>query len=222
MIIVTGTGRCGTAYMSRLLSSAGVECVHEGIFRLSNWARADEMVADLDALDFEANSSWLMAPFLDQFEGHTIVHLMRHPKPTIDSFRRIAFFNPRFQDSHWPYAQFAKEYLPEAWAYTTTKMRAGAFYVGWNRMIEDKAPDAIRFHVEDDPRLLLDRLDLEYEEEALYTKTDTNSCEGLIVSDVDLTQLWEPVKSDLATIAADYDYELTKLPAGCGTCRRDV
>lgn len=218
MIIVTGTGRCGTAYISRLLTSAGVECAHEGIWRLSNWPQAEEMMADLDALPFEANASWLMAPFLERFEEHTIVHLVRHPKPTIDSFRRIAFFNPRFEDSHWPYATFAKEYLPEAWAYGTTKMRAGHFYVGWNRMIEEKAPDAIFHRIEDGDTVLLDKLGLAYDEDALYRREGTNARVGQIVSDIDLTKLWNPVRDDIAQISEDYGYTLTAQPAGCPTC----
>ena len=31
-IISTGTGRCGTAYMSKLLTSVGIPCGHESLF----------------------------------------------------------------------------------------------------------------------------------------------------------------------------------------------
>lgn len=222
MIIVTGTGRCGTAYMARLLTSAGVECAHEGIWRLGNWPDAPELMHKLDEMPWDANASWLMAPFLEELEDVTVVHLVRHPKAVVDSYRRLAFFNPRFEDSHWPYAQFAKEHMPDVWRYGTTKMRAAAFYVAWNRMIADKAPDAILHRVEDDPEPLLDKLGISYDPDALHQREDTNHRNGQMVSDVDLTKLWDPVKSDIAALADEYGYIIEPHPPGCGTCRRPL
>jgi len=203
LILITGTGRCGTGWAAKVLTSAGVECAHEGFFNPGKWNNAvDELVAS----DMPANASWLVAPFLGELGATQIVHLVRHPKPTIDSFRRIGFFNPRMWRVHKPYSQFVKKHLPEAWEYTTTKMRAGSFYVGWNRMIEERAPDAIFHRVEDGPVALLEKLGIEWEGE-LFEETDYNHREGPVVSDLDTRKLWDPVKSDLAQMMDEYGYE---------------
>jgi hypothetical protein len=156
--------------------------------------------------DLPANASWMVAPFLDQFPDATVVHLVRHPKPTIDSFRRIAFFNPRYRAAHQPYSKHAKEYCPEAWQYSTTKMRAGHFYVAWNRMIERLAPDAVFHRIEDGNGELLEKLGIEWEGE-LFNDRQHNHRDGPVVSDVDTRKLWDPVRSDLAQMMDDYGYE---------------
>ena len=205
MIIVTGPGRCGTGWAAKLLTSAGVECGHEALFSFDGWEAAQERMAESD---LNADSSWLAAPFLDRLEDATVVHLVRHPKPTIDSFRRIGFFNPRMHRQHHHYAHFAQKHLPEAWEYTNTRMRAAHHYVAWNRMIEELAQDAIFHRVEDGGEVLIEKLELIIPEEGLYAETDYNHREGSIVSDVDLSDLWEPCKSMVAEIAEDYGYRI--------------
>jgi hypothetical protein len=156
--------------------------------------------------DLPANASWLVAPFLDQFPDATVVHLVRHPKRVLDSFRRIAFFNPRYRAAHQPQCKHAKEHCPGAWQYSTTKMRAGHFYVAWNRMIERLAPDAVFHRIEDRDEELLRKLGVEWKEE-LFSDTTYNHRDGPVISDVDTRKLWDPVKSDLAQMMDDYGYE---------------
>jgi len=105
--LVTGTGRCGTVYMARLLTLAGIPCGHESIFdwkgitwakrrlagevplelssistiRLENgrWSPEPEWLTDVEAI--EAESSYMAAPFLEEsFLSETkVIHLVRHP-----------------------------------------------------------------------------------------------------------------------------------------------
>jgi hypothetical protein len=203
-VIITGTGRCGTGYVAKLLTSAGIQCGHEDIFSFDGWTGARERLAKTD---LDADSSWLAAPFLDRLNGATIVHLVRHPKPTIDSFRRIGFFNPRWHRAHHYYARFARQHLPEAWDYRMTKMRAAHFYVGWNRMIEELAPDAVFHRIEDGGPALLDKLGIEHDGD-LFNDASYNHRDGMVVSDVDLTALWEPCRSMIAEMAERYGYEI--------------
>ena len=205
MIVVTGTGRCGTGYVAKLLTSAGVECKHEGFFNAQNWGHAVERMLESD---LPANSSWMMAPFLDKLPDPTVVHLVRHPKHVVDSLRRIGFFNVRMCEMNKPYSDFAKKYCPEAWQYNMTKMAATAFYVAWNRMIEEKAPDAIFHRIEDDDTELLDKLGIDYEGKELFSNEQYNHRDGPIVSDVNLKKrIWDPVKSDIAQMMDEYGYE---------------
>ena len=207
MIIITGTGRCGTGWASKLLTSAGVECGHEALFSFDGWEAAQERMAESD---LDADSSWLAVPFLDELDNNvTIVHLVRHPKPTIDSFRRIGFFNPRMHRQHHHYAHFAQRHLPGAWEYTNTRMRAAHYYYAWNRMIEELAPNAIFHRIEDGGEALIEKLELTIPDEALYAETDYNHRNGPVVSDVNLSALWEPCKSMIAEIARDYGYSIS-------------
>lgn len=207
MIVITGTGRCGTGYVAKLLTGAGVDCGHEGVFKFDGW---DKAVKRLEETELEADASWLAAPYLDRLnEEDVIVHLVRHPKPTIDSFRRIGFFNPRTWRNHLPYSRFTKDHVIDAWEHTTTKMRAAHFYYVWNRMIEELAPDAIFHRIGDGGKKLLEKLGIEYEGRELFDDKRYNHRDGPINSDVVLPDdLWDPCKTWIKEMAEDYEYEL--------------
>ena len=72
-VLITGIGRSGTGYMSKLLSEAGLPCGHEKVFhqrtsRLPDWR------------GLSAESSWLAVPWLGSLpEDVSVVHLVRHP-----------------------------------------------------------------------------------------------------------------------------------------------
>ena len=98
-IIVSGTGRCGTGFMSRWLTSAGIKCTHEGVFNLGGWDSALEKIQHRLAntqWGWRADSSWLAAPFLHypELDDMTVIHVVRHPKPTLDSFLRLIQYQP--------------------------------------------------------------------------------------------------------------------------------
>jgi hypothetical protein len=114
--VVTGTGRCGTVYMAKLLSSIGIGCGHETIFQPDGIEFAIERIknsTELPALnvsfaakltsktdekqgiswfqgDFEicADSSYMAAPYLDHplLEKTSIIHVVRNPIDVINSF----------------------------------------------------------------------------------------------------------------------------------------
>ncbi len=114
--IVVGTGRCGTVFIAKLLSSIGIPCTHEAIFlydgmdaalrRLNNQEPLEiSEVAKLasqydedkgigwfkspnDAANIMAESSYMAAPFLDHpcFENVGIIHVVREPMKVINSF----------------------------------------------------------------------------------------------------------------------------------------
>lgn len=135
-LIITGTGRCGTGYLSKVFQVVKVPALHERIFNPTNtefppWARAD--------------SSWLAAPFLGNYPDAYVVHLVRNPLDTVKSFVGIRFFDDSCT-SHGPYREFALEHCPEAFKLDDPTERAMAFYVLWNRRIEPHAD--VRVQVE--------------------------------------------------------------------------
>jgi len=108
-VIVTGTGRCGTVYMARLLTSLGLPCGHESIFNLSLRDLNDRLInrdfkysicsiwdtlqeKDLpkwvDLKTLKADSSYMAAPFLKHptIADVPVIHVVRNPLQVISSF----------------------------------------------------------------------------------------------------------------------------------------
>lgn len=85
-MVVTGTGRCGTGYMAKVLSGAGLPCGHEEVFGPHGWNPHSKLPAD---------SSWLAVPFLPVLEmAHcSIVQVYRNPGAVISSLLGIKFFS---------------------------------------------------------------------------------------------------------------------------------
>lgn len=84
MIIVTGTGRCGTGYWSKVLTSAGIHCGHEAVFTPFGPVLSTA----------QADASWMAAPFLRYHRDARVLHLTRHPKDVIESKLSRKFCQP--------------------------------------------------------------------------------------------------------------------------------
>jgi len=157
-VVATGTGRCGTGFTGKLLSSAGLLCGHESIFGPKG---LDNALRLLKSSSLMAESSWLAAPFLghDILKNTVIVHLVRHPEKTIQSQMRIGTWGDR--PSNNAYAQFHWRVMPDIKQYETNRLARCAYkYVHWNRMIEENAQGHvyIRHNIEDEPIELLKKL----------------------------------------------------------------
>lgn len=163
--IVTGTGRCGTVYFAKLLTSLGINCGHEAIFSHSGLNNAYErmqqkrpkvsLISKLatpkleewfpEGVDrIQADSSYMAAPFLDSSIAHDakIIHLVRHPLEVINSFvyglryfRNDCLNEDDFKDYH----TFIYQHAPSILHYPDPISRAAVFYVEWNKLIESKA-----------------------------------------------------------------------------------
>lgn len=107
---VAGTGRCGTVFLSKLLTSVGLSCLHEGVFTAYGLDVAIERIEKncvkqssiysktnpahfyegkaFDRNNIVAESSYHVVPFLDHmmFNDKTIIHVVRHPYKVISSF----------------------------------------------------------------------------------------------------------------------------------------
>lgn len=206
-LLGTGTGRCGTGYFARVLSSVGVQCSHEGVFGPDSHEQTMERIATrIDPANtwwgWEAESSWLAAPYLGlpELEGVTVVHLVRHPKKVIDSQMRIR----AFEGKHPRFHEWQMRHLPELEGLPPLH-QAALFYVRWNQMIEPHAD--IRWQIEGGILRLLDMLDIDWHDKEIYQDRRHNSRAGWGQSDVDLDGLPEPLRSDLQEITTRYGYQ---------------
>lgn len=105
-LVVTGTGRCGTGYVSKVLERAGVRCGHETAYT----PHGERYVPGL-----EAEASWLAVPYLSGLRkrGVSVGMVYRHPAAVISSLVGIGFFDPDGHPGHKPYADFARLHCPE-------------------------------------------------------------------------------------------------------------
>lgn len=162
--LVTGTGRCGTVYLARVLTSVGVPCGHESIFDYKGWDAAaakiegrQELGLSLcsqiklvsgqfvespiwlpDRTKVEAESSYLAAPFLERLPATEMIHVVRHPIKVVNSFcNYINYF--AVLPAPTEYEAFIYANIPELTNKNlTTYERACLYYVRWNQMIEAK------------------------------------------------------------------------------------
>lgn len=203
--IVTGTGRCGTGYIVRVLASAGVPSCHEGVFNLNGegFARAAIEESKQPGM-WEVDSSWLAAPYLgtELTEGLRVVHLVRHPCDVIRSFLRMGFW---MSPTYSGYRAFKIRYLPNLEEFESKVVRAGYYYVHWNRMVEPHAEH--RHRVEDDVRELLDYMGVDYEGKRLYPNTRYNS-RILFPFEFKLDMLPTGLRDEVVAMGERYGYDM--------------
>lgn len=233
--IVTGTGRVGTVYMARLLTSLGFMCGHESIFEYdgienslaklrgeislaTSNCSSNDLLNDLSIENwFEpdeiiAESSYLAAPYLDMriLQDVGVIHIVRNPLHVISSFvLDIRFFE---DDGMKKWRRFVYDHCPEVACELTPIERACRYFVDWNKMIEDKSKGKyIRLKVENEPsKKLFDFLDITLTN-TCFSNKKANSWkrrkQNLSLRDIPDSQ----VKLDFIKMCFDYGYEI-KLP----------
>ena len=174
--IITGTGRSGTVFMARFLTSIGIACTHEAVFTLDGLVYAKEIMSgsrepvlswvsrskfdkgvsfetecwldDFGAV--EAESSYMAAPYLDidEIRDASVIHVVRNPIKVVNSFCHYLNY---FVSSNTVngYEEFVYTHLPELKKDMTQYDRTCLYWVLWNEMVERHRPDYF-FRVEDD------------------------------------------------------------------------
>lgn len=136
--LVVGTGRCGTVYMAKFLSSINIPCTHEGVFykdgidgaiaRIKGESPIEiSDIAKMSSYNEEnlgktwfkekvteivADSSYMAAPFVnhDILKNTTIIHVVRKPMAVINSFvEGLGYF--RDESFNEPYLKPYHEFI---------------------------------------------------------------------------------------------------------------
>lgn len=162
--IVTGTGRCGTVYFAKLLTSLGIVCGHETIFSHEGLEVAKNKLASVAPLQtsaiselasgleepmfpdgvigIQADSSYMAAPFLNDpiLDGVKVIHLVRNPLEVMNSFiYGLHYFrNNCLENEHQEYHKFIYKHVPRVLEFKRPIDRAAAYYIEWNALIERK------------------------------------------------------------------------------------
>lgn len=85
-VIVTGTGRCGTGFMARVLTEAGIPCGHERVF--THWGDVAPQIDDPQLAD----ASWMAVPWLVHHPAALVLLPYRTPEQVLGSFLGIGFY----------------------------------------------------------------------------------------------------------------------------------
>lgn len=168
--LVTGTGRSGTVFMARLLTSVGIPCSHEMIFdhrglecaenRLKGqqymqlswasrakyengkWTELDQWLPDCK--EIQAEASYMAAPYLSSpvLKDARVIHVVRDPVKVVNSFcNYIDFFKQETPSND--YEHFVYSHVPELKERLPQYDRAALFWIRWNRMIEKSEPQLL-------------------------------------------------------------------------------
>lgn len=228
--LVTGTGRSGTVFMARLLTSVGIACGHECIFdwrgiRGAKMRLGQEIPIELSFVSkhrvdngkfipladwinidqLQAESSYLAAPFLDDeiFSETKIIHVVRNPIKVVNSFCNYMHY---FEDGEGKngYEQLIYRVLPSLKNDMPQYDRACLFYVEWNKMIEEHHP-GLFFRVEDDVTKVFDFLKIK--PTTYFTDSTINSWKKPSVEQFNLNKIESSeIKSQFCDIMKKYGY----------------
>jgi len=160
--LVTGTGRCGTVFLARFLTSIGITCGHESIFSYEGLDNALQVLNGLkkpvlskisttcfknnkwmpevqwidNVENIVAESSYMSAPFLnhEKLKNTTIIHLVRNPLKVVESFCNINYFCDKKPNNEWE--EFIYSHAPELTNDLNQIDRCCLYYIIWNNKIE--------------------------------------------------------------------------------------
>jgi len=214
-ILVTGTGRSGTTFVATTLQHLGISASHEQVYQLGarkhkEWPKQDHVEVSWAAPKFR--SSWP--------EDMTILHLVRHPLRTIESYLNVIRGLESYKKQHWMLPELLPpgnpplppEGIVEGRGWQNADWVAW-HYITWNRLVERYAEDRRRV---EDCRLttgpvewILSRLEGGWEGSTLgiaYGKANRNSVNpGKNV--VTMESFAEELREPLRIICEDYQYD---------------
>lgn len=230
--IITGTGRCGTVFMARLLTSVGLPCGHETIFdsdgldsaknrltglmplgisRISlmeyqtskdQWITLPDWSSDLS--EIVADSSYMAAPFLSEFDAK-VVQVTRNPIKVIDSFvNHLYYFSGKSPTNCWE--SFIYRTIPELTKEMPPYDRGAMYYVLWNEMIEKRCD--LRCKIEDGPQKILDFIekpDSPHFNQKVNSVIKKNAADRFVLDKIENKE----IASRLISKAKEYEYNIS-------------
>lgn len=154
-LVVTGCGRSGTQFMAAVLGHLGLKVSHERCFKEDSEYKTWEEIAEAkEWKDYDAECSWLAAPFVDILPPGTIaIHLVR------DLLKVVRCWYSHDIITTAPVGAFARKYVEyeEDW----TPLKKAIYYVyDWNELMDSHVGEGIatRVKVEDITPVFLQEL----------------------------------------------------------------
>jgi hypothetical protein len=233
--IVVGTGRCGTVFMARFLTSISIPCSHESIFKdlgidyarkimngeiqpslsytsTTKWVDGEEKkeiewLTDLSQI--EAESSYMAAPFLndDILKDSKIIHIVRNPIRVINSFcNYINYFSQEYPTNC--YEEFIYEIIPELKNKMSQYDRGCLYYILWNKLIEEQRKADLFVKIENAPKIIMNYLKINSDNPFSNDKINTFYKPVEEEFNLNLIQSKE-IKDSIIEIGIKYGYKMS-------------
>jgi len=225
--LVTGTGRSGTVYLAKLLSSVGISCGHESIFDFAginialqrlrqdipiglSWVSLRDGYGWFDLWALQADSSYMAAPYLEHhiLNDTKIIHVVRNPLLVVSSFLLdVTHFQENPKVAAWD--AFIEFHLPEIAKLKTPIEKAIYYYIKWNLMVEKQSN--FLYRVEDNVNLLFNWLDI-HSRATYFNETHANTfCKR--TRNLTLEEIPEgSLKQDFLLMFQKYGYPVEDVP----------
>ena len=230
--LVVGTGRSGTVFMARLLTSLNIPCSHEMIFNYcglecaiariqgkeplqlswvsratydqGKWQENSPWLPDLN--NVIAESSYMAAPYLkcEILKSTKIIHTVRNPIKVVNSYcNYIDFF--KSSEANNSYEQFVYNNIPELKTEMPQHDRGALFWVRWNQMIENSQPHY--FHrIEDGVEGVMKFLNVEGEH---FNDTSVNTLKKPISEKFSILKIQSKIiKEEFVAMGRKYGYSM--------------
>lgn len=206
--IITGTGRCGTNFMAKLLISVGIPCGRESVFNLSM----------KNPGKLKADSSWMALPYLEQWPEKwaeaKVIHLVRNPWDVIRGW----LFDFESVFSVWKSGKayratnhFLMAHTPGLKEIEHPVDRCLHYYENWNRRINDLSCeyDVIRIRAENSSSSILWAMGIDPKDKQLFNNRLENTRRKCILTRKDVDLLLRPRAGyeQFINMAKEYDYE---------------
>lgn len=209
--IVTGTGRCGTNFLAKLLTSAGVPCGRETIFNMT--LRKPGRL--------EADSSWMALPYLEKnpeiWNKCRIVHLVRNPwdvmRGWLFDFESV-FSVWRTGQPYRPTNHFLVTHTPGLKEIESPLDRVLFFYINWNERIQALSRykfdyDVVLVNAESSASSILWKVGIDPTDKELFSNRQENTRRKCVLTREDVDNLLKPrpLYGRLIEKAKEYRYE---------------
>lgn len=194
IIVITGCGRSGTTYSSKVLSELGIAIGHERLKKdgISSWFLASK------------RKQVPLGPSLDDLKKYDklIIHQVRHPLSTISSL--LALGKPSWK--------FLSEEIPINYAEDSKILRAMKYYYYWNLQAEKIAMVRIKAEEFNDVIIpILKDFKMQINEKKNITLNETtkvNTRKHEILTWADLYQEDEELTYNIKRLSKKYGYEV--------------
>lgn len=172
--VITGTGRCGTEYLSFLLRLSHIKCGHQDVFRHEN-----TLSGEWDWKDYEGDSSFEAVPMLHKIkeEGTKIIHVIRNEDDVVSSWVSLGVFRDDMEQRYNDFYRVLQDFDSVVMKKMTPENRCRLFYRSWNDYAAEYADHTIQIEEFQpvDIFVILDRLDAYNEATAKALKQNVNN-----------------------------------------------
>lgn len=134
-LLVTGSTRSGSKFVSKTLRVSGLNVAWETCWRLEGF---------LGWGNYDGEVSCMAAPHLDTIDPDEVqvIHLVREPLAVMNSMIGRYLFPDEYADNAW--RAWLRRQFPEAFVLETDLERAATLWLRWNEKVEPYADDLLR------------------------------------------------------------------------------